>query len=71
MSEWTDGYRAALSDVRRLTLTRDPEALPQLLTDLEDDVLVIEREQGNVLRRRRLRVEREALPLFEGSSECP
>jgi hypothetical protein len=71
MSEWTDGYRAALADARRLAVARHPilcEAMLLLLDDLIGDALVIEREQDNRIRRRRLRADREALPLFEGTT---
>jgi len=67
MSEWTDGYRRALvdfhliADSRKLDLS---DALIELLADLAGDALVIEREQDNRMRSRRLRAQREALPLF-------
>ena len=60
MSEWSDGYRAALADIGRLMLGRDQAALFELLADLEGDALVIERESDNRIRRRRLAVQREA-----------
>ena len=68
MSEWTDGYRAALADIvtifrSRGILTGDDHA--QAIRDLESDALVIEREHHNRLRRIKLRIEREALPLFD------
>ena len=70
MSEWTDGYRAALADIARLAHDRLgvplPPYLPELLADLEGDALVIERESDNRIRRRRLVAAREALPLLEG-----
>jgi hypothetical protein len=69
MSAWVDGYRAALADVGRLAVARHPilcEAMLLLLADLDGDALVIEREQANRIRRRRLRADREAmLPLDE------
>jgi hypothetical protein len=74
MSAWVDGYRAALADVGRLSLSRRlvhpdslrEKALTELLADLAADALVIEREQANRIRRRRLRADREAmLPLDE------
>jgi len=63
MSEWTDGYRAALSDLASLSPNRGvplTPALCELLADLAGDALVIEREQGNRIRRRRLTAAREA-----------
>ena len=64
---WSEGYRAALADVCLLAASRGIHnpALDQLLDDLIADALVVERESDNRLRRRRLRAEREALPLFE------
>jgi hypothetical protein len=73
MSEWTDGYRAALADVERLACTRN-HGLPwlsALLDDLRQDSLVIEHEQGNRLQKRRLAAAREALPLFAEKDEAP
>ena len=68
MTEWTDGYRAALADVLRLAYPRSggavmPDWLRVLLADLEGDALTIEHEQGGRLQRRRLAAAREALPL--------
>jgi len=60
MSEWTDGYRAALADIRRLWPSRGVAGMVELLVDLEGDALVIEREQDNRIRRRRLAAVREA-----------
>ena len=60
MSDWVSGYRAALADIARLMLSRDPAELPRLLDDLEGDALVIEREQDNRVRKRRLAAVREA-----------
>jgi hypothetical protein len=60
MSDWTDGYRAALADVARLARSRGDESLPGILVDLECDAMVIEREADNRLRRRRLTAAREA-----------
>ena len=66
MSEWTDGYRAALADIRRLWPSRGVAGMAELLADLEGDALVIEREQDNRIRRRRLAAVREAqLPFDE------
>lgn len=67
MSEWTDTYRTAIGDVRRLAHSRGiaSPGLDLLLDDLESDALVIEREHHNRLRRLRLRAEREALPLLD------
>ena len=65
MSEWTDGYRAALADIARLMPSRGTAALTELIADLEGDALVIEREQDNRIRKRRLAAVREALPLFD------
>lgn len=64
---WSEGYRAALADVCLLAASRGIHnpALDQLLDDLINDALVVERESTNLLRRRRLRAEREALPLLE------
>jgi hypothetical protein len=67
MSEWTDGYRAALLDIIGLARHRGLLTTPdwqQLAADLAGDALVIEREQDNRMRSRRLRAQREALPLF-------
>jgi hypothetical protein len=64
MSQWVDGYRAALADVRRLAFTR-LGPLTELLADLEGDALVIEREQDNRIRRRRLAAVREATLPFD------
>jgi hypothetical protein len=66
MSEWTDGYRAALGDVERLLQSRAlmSEPLALLCRDLQQDALVIEHEQSSKLQRRRLAAAREALPLF-------
>jgi hypothetical protein len=70
MSEWIDGYRAALVDVARLAYTRygtgNLKWLDTLIEDLRQDSLVIEHEQGNKLQKRRLAAAREALPLFKG-----
>ena len=60
MSEWTDGYRAALADIRRTWPSRGVAGMTELLADLEGDALVIEREQSNRFRRRRLAAAREA-----------
>ena len=72
MSEWTDGYRAALAYVDRLAYSRTgfdwPVWLRQLLADLKQDALVIEHEQGNKLQKARMRAAREALPLFRDKS---
>ncbi len=74
MSEWTDGYRAALADIARLAHTRAasrsrlsavPPYLAELIADLEGDALVIEREQDNRIRRRRLAAVREATLPFD------
>lgn len=66
MSEWTDGYRAALADIRRTWPSRGVAGMTELLADLEGDALVIEREADNRIRRRRLAAVREAaLPLDE------
>jgi hypothetical protein len=68
MSDWTDGYRQALADIARLAHSRGLVSTPELealLADVVADALVIEREQENRLRRRRLVAEREALPLFK------
>ena len=70
MSEWTDGYRAALADIGRLMPGRGAAALGGLLQDLAGDALVIEREQENRIRRRRLTAVREVLPLFEGDADA-
>jgi hypothetical protein len=66
MSEWTDGYRAALGDVERLAASRGlmTQPLNRLCCDLEQDALVIEHEVGNRLQKKRLAAAREALPLF-------
>lgn len=61
MTEWTDGYRAALADVARVSRSRglsSPE-LGHLLNDLLGDALVIERQQAQRLQRRRLRAVKE------------
>lgn len=66
--EWADGYRAALTDVAKLAQLRSVNTiddLSALLDDLNADALVIEREHDNRLRRLKLRIEREALPLFD------
>jgi hypothetical protein len=60
MSEWTNGYRAALADIARVWPSRDVASMTELLADLEGDVLVIERERDNRIRRRRLAAVREA-----------
>jgi len=68
MSDWVSGYRAALADVERLMpgrAARWPHGLTmdvvvRLLADLDQDALVIEREQDNRIRRRRLAAAREA-----------
>jgi hypothetical protein len=68
MSEWTDGYRQALADIAHLAHSRGlvtTPALDGLLADIAADVLVVERELDNRLRRRRLTAMREALPLFD------
>jgi hypothetical protein len=71
MSDWTDGYTAALRDVAKLAHSRGvvTEPLDALLRDLTQDALVIDHEQSNRLQRRRLAAAREAvllngLPLF-------
>lgn len=71
MSDWTDGYTAALRDVAKLAHSRGlvTEPLDALLRDLTQDALVIEHEQSNRLQRRRLVAARETvllngLPLF-------
>jgi hypothetical protein len=65
MSEWTDGYRAALADIRRTWPGRGVAGMLELLTDLEGDALVIEREADNRIRKRRLAAAREAELPFE------
>jgi hypothetical protein len=72
MSEWTDGYRAALRDVMRVATDRQGwlSWLDTLVEDLNQDALVIEHEQGNRLQRRRMRAAREALPLFTAAGEA-
>jgi hypothetical protein len=73
MSDWTDGFRRALVDLDRLARSRGIALAPamlELLADLDGDALVIEREQTNRIRRRRLALAREELardelPLFE------
>jgi len=67
MSDWTDGYRQALADIAHLAHSRglvSTPALEALLADVVADALVIEREQQNRLRVRRLTAAREALPLL-------
>jgi hypothetical protein len=61
--DWTAGYRRALVDLDRMARNRGIDLSPALLTllaDLDGDALVIEREQDNRVRRRRLSVVREA-----------
>jgi len=67
MSEWTAGYRAALADITSIAPSRGlmTPALDELLADLHFDALVIEREQDNRIRRRRLAVVREATLPFD------
>jgi hypothetical protein len=60
MSEWSDGYRAALADIARVWPSRGVAGMTELLADLEGDALAIEREQDNRMRRRRLAAVREA-----------
>lgn len=64
MSEWTNGYRAALIDLQRLfaSLNLLTDHIEHLFRDLEGDAFVIEHEQGNKLQRKRLRAAREAMP---------
>ena len=66
MSEWTDGYRAAVRDLRQMATGRGlmTDPLDLLFGDFEQDALVIEHEVGNRLQKRRLVAAREALPLF-------
>lgn len=69
MSEWTDGYRAALADFELVAFNRGwgaalTKELRTVLADLHQDALVIEHEQSNKLQKRRLAAAREALPLF-------
>jgi hypothetical protein len=66
MTDWTDGYTAALRDVTKLAHSRGvvTEPLDALLHDLTQDALVIDHEQSNRLQRRRLAAAREAVPLF-------
>jgi len=67
MSEWTAGYRAALADIASIAPSRGlmTPALDELLADLHFDALVIEREQDNRIRRRRLTAVREATRPFD------
>jgi hypothetical protein len=68
MSEWSDGYQRALIDFHRMADSRRLPLSPGILTllaDLEGDALVIEREQDNRIRRRRLAAVREAELPFE------
>jgi hypothetical protein len=60
MSEWSDGYRAALADIARVWPSRGVAGMTELLADLAGDALAIEREQANRMRRRRLAAVREA-----------
>ena len=65
MSEWVSGYRAALADIARLWPSRGVAGMTELLADLDADALVIMREQGNRIRRRRLAAVREATLPFD------
>lgn len=68
MSVWTDGYRAAIEDIRTLFGTRELMTPPiaTLFDDLQQDALVIAHEQDSKLQRRKLRAASEALPLLDG-----
>jgi hypothetical protein len=61
VSDWTDGYAAALRDVAALVQSRGliTEPLQLLFADLLQDARVIEHEQGNRVQRRRLAAARE------------
>lgn len=73
MNDWVSGYRAALADVARLSSERarrtprglTPDMLAELLADMAGDALVIEREQDNRIRKRRLAAVREAMLPFD------
>lgn len=75
VSDWTDGYRAALRDVEALTETRLTQSFPTrfreavalLLTDLRNDAGVIEHEDLNRDQRAALDAERAAVVPRQGA----
>jgi hypothetical protein len=63
VSDWAEGYRAALRDVKTLAVSRQLSGdIAQLVTDLQGDSDVIDHELFNRRQRAKLRAERELRP---------